>query len=385
MGPSARDALAQILDQAGGAGNGIVATVVGVVLLLVGASGAFAELQDGLNNIWKVKPKPGLGIWELIKNRLLSITVVLGTGFLLLVSLVLSAVLSALGGWMENHLPGSAWIWQVLNGALSFAVVALLFAMIFKILPDARIDWRDVWIGAVVTAALFTIGKAVIGAYLGRSGLAATYGAAGSIVVLLTWVYYSAVILLFGAEFTHVYALATRRHVEPMDHAVHDKPASQGRMRLESGVIRPRRRPYKIPGVCSGRMRLCAAWRESNLMDWWYYVLAAAAGGIGALVLLFLMLLAAAGSGGLSRWGLARTAFRRTLADPAFAAKVQDLITPPPPPPPPKKSGARAAPADAVAARGPAPRFPARGRAGGDATNRSVPACASCTAKPRAS
>jgi membrane protein len=228
VGPSARDALAQILDQAGGAGNGIVATVVGVVLLLVGASGAFAELQDGLNNIWKVKPKPGLGIWELIKNRLLSITVVLGTGFLLLVSLVLSAVLSALGGWMENHLPGSAWIWQVLNGALSFAVVALLFAMIFKILPDARIDWRDVWIGAVVTAALFTIGKAVIGAYLGRSGLAATYGAAGSIVVLLTWVYYSAVILLFGAEFTHVYALATRRHVEPMDHAVHDKPASQG-------------------------------------------------------------------------------------------------------------------------------------------------------------
>ncbi len=224
VGPSARDALMQILDQAGGAGNGILAAVVGFVLLLIGASGLFAELQDGLNNIWKVKPKPGLGIWELIKNRLLSITVVLGTGFLLLVSLILTAALSAIGGWMEAHLPGSTWVWHALNSLLSLAVVTLLFAMIFKILPDARIDWRDVWMGAVVTAALFTIGKALIGAYLGRSGLAATYGAAGSIVVLLTWVYYSAVILLFGAEFTHTYAMATRRRVEPMDHAVADKP-----------------------------------------------------------------------------------------------------------------------------------------------------------------
>ena len=224
VGTSARTATESILTDSGGAGSGILATVVGVVLLLVGASGVFAELQDGLNNIWKVKPKPGLGIWDFIKNRLLSITVVLGTGFLLLVSLVLSAVLSALGNWMEHNLPGSSWVWHSLNSVLSLAVVALLFAMIFKILPDAKIDWRDVWIGAVVTSVLFTIGKAVIGAYLGHSGLTDTYGAAGSIVVLLTWVYYSSLILLFGAEFTHAYALATRPKVEPMEHAVPDKP-----------------------------------------------------------------------------------------------------------------------------------------------------------------
>ena len=168
----------------------------------------FAELQDGLNNIWKVKPKPGLGLMAMVRDRLLSFAVVLGTGFLLLVSLVLSAALSALGAWMNHEAPGMAWLWQVLNALLSFLVVALLFAMIFKMLPDAKIDWRDVWIGAVVTAALFTIGKAGIGAYLGHSGLTETYGAAGSVVVLLMWVYYSALILLFGAEFTHVYALA---------------------------------------------------------------------------------------------------------------------------------------------------------------------------------
>ena len=229
VGRSAQDALTKILQDAGGSGNGVVATIVGVVLLLAGASGVFAELQDGLNNIWKVKPKPGLGIWALVKSRLLSVTVVLGTGFLLLVSLILTAVLSALGNWMERHLPGSAWVWHALNSVLSLAVVALLFAMIFKVLPDAKIEWRDVWMGAVATAVLFTIGKAMIGAYLGNSGLDQTYGAASSIVVLLTWVYYSAVILLFGAEFTHVYALATRRRVEPMDHAVHDKPKGDGR------------------------------------------------------------------------------------------------------------------------------------------------------------
>lgn len=223
VGPSAKEALTKILQDAGSANNGVVATVIGVVLLLAGASGVFAELQDALNNIWQVKPKPGLGIWELIKNRLLSVTVVLGTGFLLLVSLVLTAVLAALGNWMERHLPGSTWIWHVLNSLLSLTVVALLFAMIFKILPDAKIDWRDVWMGAVVTAVLFTIGKAIIGFYLGNSDLDKTYGTASSIVVLLTWVYYSALILLFGAEFTHVYALATKRRVEPMDHATADK------------------------------------------------------------------------------------------------------------------------------------------------------------------
>jgi len=227
VGPSARDSLDKILQHTG-ATDGIIATVVGIAVLLFGASGVFAELQDALNNIWKVKPKPGLGIKAMIRDRLLSFAVVLGTGFLLLVSLVLSAALAALGWWMERRFPGASWLWQVLNGVLSFAVVALLFALIFKVLPDAKIAWRDVAVGAVGTAALFTVGKALIGLYLGQSGVAGAYGAAGSVVILLVWVYYSAVILLFGAEFTHVYALATRRHVEPTEIAVRDK-ASGGR------------------------------------------------------------------------------------------------------------------------------------------------------------
>jgi membrane protein len=220
VGQSASDSLEKILEHAGSATNGVVATIIGVAVLLFGASGVFAELQDALDNIWKVKPKAGLGLMALVRNRLLSFAVVFGTGFLLLVSLVLSAALAALGAWMNSAAPGMSWLWQVLNGVLSFLVVALLFAMIFKTLPDAKIDWRDVWIGAVVTAALFTVGKAGIGEYLGHSGLTETYGTAGSVVVLLVWVYYSALILLFGAEFTHVYALNTRRHVAPTELAV---------------------------------------------------------------------------------------------------------------------------------------------------------------------
>ena len=218
VGPSARDSLEQILQKSGDKDAGVVATVIGVAMLLFGASGVFAELQDALNNIWKVKPKPGLGILAMLHDRMISFTVVLGTGFLLLVSLVLSAALAALGAWMDRTLPsGMSWLWHSLNSALSFVVVSLLFAMIFKILPDAKIGWHDVWIGAVVTAALFTVGKALIGAYLGHSGLTDAYGAAGSIVVLLTWVYYSALILLFGAEFTQVYARATRHYVPPTE------------------------------------------------------------------------------------------------------------------------------------------------------------------------
>jgi membrane protein len=220
VGPSARDAMERILEHDGMAGNGVVATIVGAAVLLFGASGVFAELQASLNIVWKVKPRPGLGLWALVRDRLVSFAVVLGTGFLLLISLILTASLSALGAWMEAEAPGSAWLWQSLNSVLSFFVIAVLLAMIYKILPDAQIDWRDVWMGAGVTAALFTVGKALIGAYLGRSGLASAYGAAGSVVVLLVWVYYSALIVLFGAEFTHVYALLRRRHVLPTANAV---------------------------------------------------------------------------------------------------------------------------------------------------------------------
>jgi len=219
LDPSARDAVEKTLDQPGDGTGGVLATVLGVAILLFGASGVFAELQDDLNTIWKVKPKPGLGIWAMIRDRLLSFAVVLGTGFLLLVSLVISAALSALEGWLNARLPGAAWLWEALNVVVSFAVVTLLFAMIYKVLPDAQVAWRDVWIGSVVTALLFTLGKALIGIYVGKSGVESSFGAAGSMVVLLVWVYYSALILLLGAEFTHAYALATRRRVPPSDHA----------------------------------------------------------------------------------------------------------------------------------------------------------------------
>jgi membrane protein len=235
LDPGAREAVEKTLDQPGDGTGGVLATVIGVVILVFGASGVFAELQDDLNTIWKVKPTPGLGLWAMIRDRLLSFAVVLGTGFLLLVSLVVSAALSALEGWLNARLPGAAWLWGALNVAVSFAVVTVLFAMIYKILPDAQVAWRDVWVGSVVTALLFTLGKTLIGIYLGRSGVASSFGAAGSMVVLLVWVYYSALILLLGAEFRHAFALATRRHVPPSDHAESAEPPA-GTTRLSVPV-----------------------------------------------------------------------------------------------------------------------------------------------------
>lgn len=199
--------------------NGIWATVISVVLLVAGASGLFVQLQDALNTVWNVMPKKDEGIAKLVRDRLLSFGMVLVIGFLLLVSLMLSAGLSAVSGLFGDVLPGFAWGWQLLNTAVSFGVITLLFGLIYKILPDAKISWGDVWIGAALTAVLFTIGKALIGFYLGNSSVASAYGAAGSFVVLLLWIYYSAQILLFGAEFTQVYANRFGSHIRPDDHA----------------------------------------------------------------------------------------------------------------------------------------------------------------------
>jgi membrane protein len=227
VGPTPREALAEVLQNANSVGGGVLATVVGVALLLFGASGVFAELQDDLNTIWKVKPKPGLGLWALAKDRLLSFAVVLGAGFLLLASLVVSAALAGLGDWLDRLAPGLEGSWRLLNIAVSFVVVALLFAMIYKVLPDAEIAWRDVWVGSVVTALLFTLGKDLICLYVRFAGTS-SFGAAGSIVVLLIWVYYSSLIVLLGAEFTHAYAVATRR-VAPNENAESTSGAADGR------------------------------------------------------------------------------------------------------------------------------------------------------------
>lgn len=185
--------------------TGIIATVIGIVTLLLGATGLFGELQDALNTIWEITPKPR-GILTTIREKVVSFGMVLGIGFLLLVALVISAGVAALGHFLGGALPVSELILQVIDFAISFGIVTLLFAMMYKVLPDAEIAWRDVWTGAMVTSLLFVIGKLLIGLYLGHSGTSSTYGAAGSLVVLLLWVYYSAQILFFGAEFTQLYA-----------------------------------------------------------------------------------------------------------------------------------------------------------------------------------
>jgi membrane protein len=200
--------------------GGVVATIIAFVVLLVGATGAFIELQDSLNTVWQVTPKPGRGIKGFVKDRLTSFGVVVGVGFLLLVSLVISAALTALNTYLSSWISGVDWLWSIVDVIVSFFVVMLLFAMVYKILPDVELEWRDVWIGAAFTSLLFSIGKYLIGLYIGNSSIASSYGAAGSLVVLLVWVYYSAQIMLFGAELTEVYVKHKGRFIRPAPYAV---------------------------------------------------------------------------------------------------------------------------------------------------------------------
>ena len=196
-----------------------IASIISIIVLLIGASGVFAQLQSALNTVWNVKAKPNGGIWEFIRKRLLSFGMVLAIGFLLLVSLLLSALLSGIGKLGINLLPGFTPLWQLVNFAISFGFISLLFALIYKYLPDVKIRWKDVWVGAIITALLFTLGKFAIGLYLGKGSLGSAYGAAGSLIIFLAWVFYSAQILLFGAEFTQVYARKYGRKIRPNNHA----------------------------------------------------------------------------------------------------------------------------------------------------------------------
>lgn len=183
----------------------LVATAIGVLTLLIGASGVFGQLKDALNSIWGVMLKPGGGIKETLKEYLLSFSMVLGVGFLLIISLLLSAVLQAINNFMIGYLPIPSFV-APLTALVSFVIIVSLFALIFKVLPDVEIGWEDVWIGATVTGLLFTIGKFLISLYLGTSSIASSFGAAGALILLLVWVYYSTTIFLLGAEFTKVYA-----------------------------------------------------------------------------------------------------------------------------------------------------------------------------------
>jgi membrane protein len=205
LGADAAKAVQAMIQNASKPGAGIIATIIGMVTLFLGATTALAELKDGLDQIWRAPPEKTSGFWYFLRKRLLSVGLILSLGFLLLVSLVLSAIVSAMARrW--GPVDATATVLQAVNFLFSFGLVTLLFAMIYKILPAVRIAWRDVIVGSVITALLFSIGKMAIGLYLGNSAVASTYGAAGSVILVLIWVYYSAQIFLLGAEFTKIYA-----------------------------------------------------------------------------------------------------------------------------------------------------------------------------------
>lgn len=209
-----------IAQKASEPGKSTIATIIGVALAIFGASGVFGQLQDALNTIWGVKAKPGGGMWGFLRTRFLSFAMVAGVCFLLLVSLTLESLLKAFSHYVQSILPGGIVVALAVYFIFDFAVVVLLFAMIFKFLPDVQIQWRDVWIGAVITAILFGIGKWLLGFYLGSGAAGSAYGAASSLITLLLWVYYSSQILLFGAEFTQVYAARAGRAFKPTEYAV---------------------------------------------------------------------------------------------------------------------------------------------------------------------
>jgi membrane protein len=217
---SAIDVIQSIAQKASQTDKSIWATIIGVALALFGASGVFGQLQDALNTIWGVKAKPGGGLWGFLRTRFLSFAMVGGICFLLLVSMTIESLLKGFSHYVQSMLPGGIVIAVAVYLLFDLAVVVFMLALIFKILPDAKIRWRDVWIGAFITALLFALGKWALGLYLGSGSAASAYGAASSLITLLLWVYYSSQILLFGAEFTQVYADYFGAHVVPDEHAV---------------------------------------------------------------------------------------------------------------------------------------------------------------------
>jgi membrane protein len=230
--------VADLITNTGNPAQDIVATLIGIITLLFGALGVFNELHNSLNIIWEVKEEKPKGFLQTIKKvivyRLLSFTMILGIGFLLLVSLVISAGLSATQETIGNAIPLSEFILQIVNTVISIGVITILFALMYKFLPDAKIAWRDVWMGAFVTAVFFSLGKTAIGLYLGNSAVASSFGAAGSLALLLVWIYYSAQILFFGAEFTQVYANTYGSKIIPEDAEKTTHSQSRGTKELKN-------------------------------------------------------------------------------------------------------------------------------------------------------
>ena len=258
IGEQGAKALQSVLAAANKPAAGLIATTVAVGTLFLGASGLFVELQSDLNAIWKVKPPASGGLWKFLRTRLVSFAMVLAIGFLLLVSLVLSAALTALGDYFGGEAARLQPLWHTINFLISFGVVTALFAMIFKFLPDTKIAWHDVWIGAAITSLLFNIGEFFIGMYLAKSSVASAYGAAGSVVILLLWVYYSSQILFFGAEFTHVYACEVGSHLNASQAKSQQEPsaASAHTLRGSNAAVTPIISPIGIPERIHARFTL---------------------------------------------------------------------------------------------------------------------------------
>ncbi len=225
IGAEGARAVQSLLEGASQRRAGILATVFGSITFVVAATGAFLELQGALNMIWRVKPNPGVNFKAFLLDRLRSFGLVIAIGFLLMVSLAVTAALAALNGWLARYAPQVPLLWSAVSMFVSLIVTTGLFALLFRFLPDVKLHWRDVMIGALVTAVLFTIGQQVIGLYLGQSSMASSYGAAGSVMILLLWVYYSCQILLLGAEFTRVYAQRDGTKPAPESFAVKDPGA----------------------------------------------------------------------------------------------------------------------------------------------------------------
>ena len=217
---SALEVVRRIAQKAAEPNKSAVATIIGIALAVFGASGVFGQLQDALNTVWGVKAKPGLGIRGFLRSRFLSFAMVGGVCFLLLVSLVIEGLLKGFSHYVQTHLPGGLTLALSIYLIFDACIVVLVFAMIFKFLPDIKLRWSDVWVGSILTAILFVIGKWALGLYLGSGAASSAYGAASSLITLLLWIYYSSQILLFGAEFTQVYARRFGGPVKPDDYAV---------------------------------------------------------------------------------------------------------------------------------------------------------------------
>lgn len=258
VGPLAAKSIQSMIQSASKPAEGWVGASIGFATLLVGASGVFGQLKDALNTIWEVKPIGGTGVWRFIRRHLLDFGIVLVIGFLLLTSLLLSTALTALTDLVGVYIGVPAAVGMLITFLVSFSVVTLLFAFIFKVLPDAQIEWRNVWVGALATALLFELGKFGLSFYLGRESTASSFGAAGSVVLLLLWVYYASCILLLGAEFTQVYARETGHHIRPIGGAIPVTTESRAQQGLVPvAVIEQARedRPLALAPPTSARVR----------------------------------------------------------------------------------------------------------------------------------